>query len=88
MALFQSINFTLFINSIFQALEYTDYIPGITKTLFFGFIVGMVGSYKGYNASNGTVGVGNASTSSVVVSSLIILLTDMVLVKITVWLWA
>jgi phospholipid/cholesterol/gamma-HCH transport system permease protein len=88
MALFQSINFTLFINSIFQALEYTDYIPGITKTLFFGFIVGMVGSYKGYNASNGTVGVGSASTSSVVVSSLIILLTDMVLVKITVWLWA
>lgn len=85
--LFQNMNFSLFIDSIFDVLEYTDYIPGITKTLFFGFIVGIVGSYKGYTASNGTVGVGKASTSAVVVSSLIILLTDMVLVKITVWLW-
>lgn len=88
MLLFQNINFVLFIDSIFKALEFTDYIPGITKTLFFGFIVGIVGSYKGYNAYNGTVGVGKASTSSVVVSSLIILIADMVLVKITVWLWA
>lgn len=88
MLLFQNINFVLFIDSIFKALEFTDYIPGVTKTLFFGFIVGIVGSYKGYTAYNGTVGVGKASTSSVVVSSLIILIADMVLVKITVWLWA
>lgn len=85
--LFQSINFTLYINSVIKALEFTDYIPGIIKTFFFGFIVGAVGSYKGYTAVNGTVGVGKASTSSVVLSSLLILLVDMVLVKITLWLW-
>jgi phospholipid/cholesterol/gamma-HCH transport system permease protein len=86
--LFQNMNFTYYINSVVLALEYTDYIPGITKTLFFGFIVGTVGAYKGYTASNGTVGVGYASTSSVVASSLLILLVDMVLVKVTLWLWA
>jgi phospholipid/cholesterol/gamma-HCH transport system permease protein len=86
--LFMTMNFTLYVDSVVTALEYTDYIPGIAKTLFFGFIVGIVGAYKGYNASNGTVGVGQASTSSVVAASLLILLVDMVLVKVTLWLWA
>jgi phospholipid/cholesterol/gamma-HCH transport system permease protein len=86
--LFQNMNFVFYVNSVVMALEYTDYIPGVAKTLFFGFIVGLVGSYKGYNATNGTVGVGLASTSSVVAASLLILLVDMVLVKVTLWLWA
>jgi phospholipid/cholesterol/gamma-HCH transport system permease protein len=80
--------FQLYINAIFKSLEFSDLIPGILKTFVFGFIVGSVGSYKGYNAENGTVGVGQASTSAVVMSSLLILLVDMVLVKITVWIWA
>lgn len=80
--------FLLYINAIFKSLEFSDLIPGILKTFVFGFIVGAVGSYKGYNADNGTVGVGKASTSAVVLSSLLILLVDMVLVKITVWIWA
>jgi phospholipid/cholesterol/gamma-HCH transport system permease protein len=62
-------------------------IPGLAKTFVFGFIVGAVGSYKGYYATNGTVGVGRASTSAVVMASLLILITDMVLVKITVMIW-
>ncbi len=80
--------FQLYINAIFKSLEFSDLIPGIMKTFVFGFIVGAVGSYKGYNADNGTAGVGQASTSAVVMSSLLILLVDMVLVKITVWMWA
>ncbi|MCL5028119.1 MAG: ABC transporter permease [Bacteroidetes bacterium] len=83
----QNINFTLYLHSVVQSVEFTDLIPGIAKTFFFGFIVGIVGAYEGYNTENGTVGVGRASTSSVVISSLLILLVDMVLVKITVFLW-
>ncbi|MCU0333106.1 MAG: ABC transporter permease, partial [Ignavibacteriaceae bacterium] len=64
-----------------------DAIPGVSKTFVFGFIVGLVGSYKGYTAENGTEGVGKASTSAVVVSSLLILIFDMVLVKLTLWIW-
>lgn len=80
-------NFELYINAVFKSLEFSDLIPGVAKTFIFGFIVGAVGSYKGYNASNGTVGVGFASTSAVVLSSLLILLVDMILVKITVLFW-
>ncbi|MGD1007117.1 MAG: ABC transporter permease [Ignavibacteriaceae bacterium] len=84
----QNISLQLYINAVVHSVEFVDLIPGIVKTFFFGFIVGIVGSYKGYNADNGTVGVGRASTSSVVVSSLLILVFDMVLGKITVSLWS
>ncbi len=83
----QNINFDLYLNAVIHSVEFTDLIPGIAKTFVFGFIVGIVGAYKGYYTENGTVGVGRASTSSVVISSLLILLVDMVLVKITIFLW-
>jgi len=86
-ALSDASSFQVYINAVFKSLEFTDLIPGVAKTLFFGFIVGSVGAYKGYNAENGTVGVGKASTSSVVMASLLILLTDTIMVKITVWIW-
>jgi phospholipid/cholesterol/gamma-HCH transport system permease protein len=84
----QNMNISLYINTVIKSIEFTDLIPGIAKTFVFGYIVGLVGTYKGFNADNGTVGVGKASTSSVVVSSLLILLVDMVLVRITILLWS
>jgi phospholipid/cholesterol/gamma-HCH transport system permease protein len=84
----QNISLQLYINAVVHSVEFSDLLPGIIKTFFFGFIVGIVGSYKGYTADNGTVGVGRASTSSVVVSSLLILLFDMVLGKITITFWS
>ncbi|HMU42412.1 MAG TPA: ABC transporter permease [Ignavibacteriaceae bacterium] len=76
-----------YIGAVIKSLEFGDAIPGIAKTFVFGFIAGIVGSYKGYTATNGTEGVGRASTTSVVVASLLILLFDMILVKLTLWLW-
>lgn len=76
-----------YIGAVIKSLEFGDAIPGIAKTFVFGFIAGIVGSYKGYTATNGTEGVGKASTTSVVVASLLILLFDMILVKLTLWLW-
>ena len=86
-ALSTGINFQLYIDSSFRSLVFGDFIPPFLKTFIFGFIVGAVGAYKGYNAENGTVGVGKASTTSVVVSSLLILLCDMIIVKLSIWLW-
>jgi phospholipid/cholesterol/gamma-HCH transport system permease protein len=83
----QSMNFTYYVDSVLNSIEFGDVIPGIAKTFVFGFIVGIVGAYKGYTASRGTEGVGRASTTSVVVSSLLILIFDTILVKITLWLW-
>lgn len=85
--LVQNMTYQYFIDSVVYSVEFGDAIPGILKTFVFGFIVGIVGSYKGYTATNGTEGVGRAATTAVVVSSLMILIFDMVLVKITLWLW-
>lgn len=81
MILSQDMSFQLYVNSVVDSVMFSDLVPGVSKTLVFGFIVGIVGSYKGYTATNGTAGVGKASTTAVVVSSLLILLVNAFLVK-------
>ncbi len=83
----ENMSFEYYKNAVVEAIKFGDFIPGIAKTFVFGFIAGIVGAYKGYTAEGGTEGVGNASTTSVVAASLLILLVDTVLVKITLWLW-
>jgi phospholipid/cholesterol/gamma-HCH transport system permease protein len=85
--LVQNMTWEYYIGRIVFSVEFADAVPGILKTFVFGFIVGIVGAYLGYNAKNGTEGVGRASTTSVVIASLLILIFDMVLVKLTLWLW-
>jgi phospholipid/cholesterol/gamma-HCH transport system permease protein len=69
---------------VIESLSFGDVIPGLLKTIAFGFAIAVIGSYKGFNATSGTEGVGRATTSAVVLSSLWIILIDMILVKITV----
>jgi len=49
--------------------------------MVFGFIIGTVSSYLGFTTTQGTEGVGRTSTSSVVLSSICIILINVVLVK-------
>ena len=58
-----------------------DIIPGVGKTIAFGYIIGIIGTYEGFNSSRGTEGVGRAATNAVVLASLNIIFLDMVLVK-------
>jgi phospholipid/cholesterol/gamma-HCH transport system permease protein len=83
----QNMSFQYFTNAVIDSLQFSDVLPGIAKTFFFGFVVGLVGSYKGYTAENGTEGVGRASTTSVVLASFLILIVDSVLVKVSLLLW-
>jgi len=73
----------LFFSQIFQTLEFNDLIPAVIKTFFFGFAIGLIGCYKGYNSNKGTEGVGKAANSAVVFSSLMIFIIDMIAVQIT-----
>jgi phospholipid/cholesterol/gamma-HCH transport system permease protein len=86
-AIESDMSWQLYWNSVTQSLTFSDLVPGIAKTLIFGFIIGIVGSHQGYKTTGGTVGVGRASTTAVVLSSLLIIFVDMILVKITVWVW-
>ena len=74
---------TLYFSQVFDTLTYEDIIPATIKTFFFGFTIGLVGCYKGYNADRGTESVGIAANTSVVISSLMVIIWDMVAVQIT-----
>jgi phospholipid/cholesterol/gamma-HCH transport system permease protein len=73
----------LFYSQIFQSLQFQDIFPAFIKTFFFGFAIGLIGSYKGYNSDKGTEGVGKAANSAVVFASLLVFIIDMVAVQIT-----
>ena len=77
------VSFTLFFYQIFHSTEFSDFLPAFAKTFFFGFAIGLIGCYKGYNSKKGTEGVGESANSSVVVSSLLIFVIDLIAVQIT-----
>lgn len=78
-----AVSWSLYWAQVFDALSYSDFIPALIKTFFFGFIIGIIGCYKGYNSKKGTEGVGNSANSAVVVSSLLIFVLDLIAVQIT-----
>src|ERR1700722_18312523 len=47
-------------------LGFVDVFPALVKTFFFGYFIGIIGCYKGYNARKGTEGVGIAAHSPLV----------------------
>jgi len=73
----------LFFRKSFNALEFSDLIPAVIKTFFFGYAIGFVGCYKGYHASRGTESVGHAANSAVVSASIWIIFIDAVAVQLT-----
>lgn len=77
------VNFYRYLTQIIQTLDFLDVIPAAIKTFFFGYFIGMIGCYKGFNSENGTESVGRAANSAVVTASLSIFIIDMVAVQIT-----
>ena len=72
----------LYFERSFSFITYADLIPATLKTMVFGFLIAVVASYLGFTTSRGTEGVGEASTRSVVMASILIILSDVLLVKI------
>jgi phospholipid/cholesterol/gamma-HCH transport system permease protein len=73
----------LYFNDVSNSVTYTDIFSSLIKSTFFGFAIGVVGSYSGYYAENGTTGVGKAANTGVVISMLIIFIIDLLGVQIT-----
>jgi phospholipid/cholesterol/gamma-HCH transport system permease protein len=78
-----TVSWDLYWTQVYDALAYGDIVPSIIKTFFFGFAIGMVGCYKGYNSTKGTEGVGRSANSAVVVASLLVFIIDLIAVQIT-----
>ncbi len=75
-----AVSFKLFFNQVFENLSYGDLFPATIKSFFFGFVIGLVGCYKGYNSDKGTEGVGRAANSAVVLASLLLFIVDFIAV--------
>lgn len=71
----------LYFNRAFSLIEFQDFIPATLKTTVFGMIIGTIGCYLGFATTQGTEGVGRTSTRSVVLSSILIIISNVVLVK-------
>jgi phospholipid/cholesterol/gamma-HCH transport system permease protein len=70
-----------FINSGFKGADFNDFLTPTFKTAVFGLIIGLIACFQGMRTRGGAAGVGRAATSSVVLSSLFVILADVVLVK-------
>ena len=77
------VSFMLYFNKAFDGLAFGDIIPATIKTFFFGFAIGLVGCFKGYNCQRGTAGVGIAANSAVVFSSMLLFIIDFIAVFVT-----
>ncbi len=72
---------SVYLASAKTAVTFNEIIAGLIKPTVFGFIISVIGCHKGMTTTGGTVGVGLATTQSVVLSSLLIIAADFLLSK-------
>ncbi len=79
-----NIPYMFFFRSGLGVVTPSDFFSGMFKTPFFGAIIALVGCHFGLNTRGGTAGVGNATTTTVVVVSITILIADFFLTKVAI----
>ena len=67
--------------SLLQALAFSDFFSGLGKAVFFAYFIGIIACFNGLNVRGGADGVGRATTSTVVASSVTVLVGDFFLSK-------
>ncbi len=72
---------SLYLQRAFAMIDFPTFVPATLKTMIFGFIIATASSYLGFNATQGTEGVGRASTQSVVLSSILLIIVNVLLVQ-------
>ena len=75
------ISLKLFLHTGLKDASMSDFLPPTFKTMFFGLIIGMIACFQGMRTRGGTAGVGRSATSSVVLSSLFVIVADVILVR-------
>ena len=70
-----------YLNSIIQFIKFQDLFSGLGKTFFFAFFIGIIACYNGLQVTGGADGVGQATTQTVVTTSITTLVSDFFLTK-------
>ena len=76
--------FTFYQNA-FSSISFLDLFTSVVKSVAYGFTIGMVGSYKGFHAQNGTQGVGIAANKAVVLAIFLIFIEELIIVQVSNW---
>lgn len=76
-------SFVSFFQQAFDKISFLDIFSSVIKSIVYGFTIGIVGCYQGYNATQGTEGVGKAANASVVISMFLIFVEEILIVQIT-----
>ncbi|MBP3943299.1 ABC transporter permease [Sphingobacteriaceae bacterium WQ 2009] len=74
-------SFLSFFTQVFEAIGYIDLSAMILRAVVFGFTIGAVSCYAGFNSSKGTEGVGKAANSAVVTSMFLVFLEEIIIVQ-------
>lgn len=78
-----NVSLILYFHKCIGSISFSDFLPAFIKTIFFGFAIGFIGCYKGYNSNRGTESVGLSANSAVVAASLWIFVIDAIAVQIS-----
>lgn len=70
-----------YLRSVITTVKYNDLASGIGKTFFFGFAIGLIACYNGLRTTGGADGVGRATTTTVVMGAITVLIMDFFLTK-------
>lgn len=81
----EATGFVGFYKNAFSAISFLDLFSSLTKSIVFGFTIGIVGCYKGFNATQGTRGVGKAANHAVVLAMFLVFLEEIVFVQVSNW---
>jgi phospholipid/cholesterol/gamma-HCH transport system permease protein len=73
------IGYSDFISSARQTIGFQDVVKGLSKSVVFGLIIALVGAYQGLRTRGGAAGVGEATTGAVVISIILIFISNFVL---------
>jgi phospholipid/cholesterol/gamma-HCH transport system permease protein len=71
----------LYLNDVFESLNFGDVSSGVAKSFFFAYFIAIVGCYNGLNTKGGADGVGRATTNTVVLAAILVLISDFFLTK-------
>jgi phospholipid/cholesterol/gamma-HCH transport system permease protein len=78
-------SFNTYFTNAFSSIHFLDYFTSVIKSVFYGFTIGIVGTYKGFYASQGTRGVGKAANQAVVTAMFLIFAEEMLIVQVANW---
>ena len=67
-----------FLNGFRDSFKLIDFVNGLIKAGVFGLIIGIVGCNEGFETEGGAAGVGTATTNSVVISTVLILISNFI----------